>query len=270
MKLSCLPVSLYKDLTQGVISLTGWLDFAAKLGLDGADMSVAHLQKTTTKDRHRLRQYAADLGLQIAMVVTYTDFTHPDDFERAKQIDDLLVHIDMAAELGASYLRVTAGQAHPTVSRSDGVRWAVEGLQACLSQATEANLTLTYENHTIGYGWTHVDFSQPADIFCDIVAFTEGSGLKILFDTANNLARNDDPLTVLERVIDRVAVLHVSDIEQAGQFNPVVVGTGIAPIPDIFSAMKAVNFDGWISLEEASKTGESGFQNGVNYIRKVW
>ncbi|MEM7032581.1 MAG: hypothetical protein AAF629_23715, partial [Chloroflexota bacterium] len=29
-------------------------------------------------------------------------------------------------------------------------------------------------------------------------------------------------------------------------------------------------FDGWISLEEASKTGKHGFQAGVDYIRKIW
>lgn len=270
MQLSCLPVSLYDDLTAGRKTLSDWLVFANELGLDGADVSVAHLQNTTSQDQNNLRQQADSLGIQIAMVVTYTDFTHPDDLERAKQIDTLREHIAIAARLGASFLRVTAGQAHPGVTRSDGIRWAVEGLQACLDDADQANVTLAYENHTIGYGWIYVDFSQPADIFCEIVAYAQDYRLKLLFDTANTLARGDDPLQVLERVKDRIAVIHVNDIRQAGVFEPVVIGAGVSPIDKIFSAMKTTGFDGWISLEEASKTGKHGFQAGVDYIRKIW
>ena len=78
MKLSCLPVSLYPELTAGTRTLADWFHFAAELGLDGADVSVVHLPGRTPADLAPVRQQADDAGVQIAMLVTYADFTHPD------------------------------------------------------------------------------------------------------------------------------------------------------------------------------------------------
>ena len=270
MKLSCLPVSLYKDLTAGQKTLADWFNFAAQLGLDGADVSIAHIQSRQPEDLAALRQQAEGAGLPIVMLVTYSDFTHPDPGERARQVNELKMNIETAARLGVAYVRVTAGQAHPETRRADGISWAVEGLLACLAEATGAGLTLLYENHTIGYGWSHFDFSQPADIFLEIVARTEGTALRLLFDTANNLALNDDPLAVLAKVQHRVAVIHASDIRRAGHFEPVVLGTGVAPLAPIFQQLQAAGFNGWISVEEASRSGEAGFRQAIPYADQTW
>ena len=74
-----------------------------------------------------LRKQAQDAGVVIAGMVTYTDFTHPDAAERLRHRQELRAYIDAAARLGVDFLRVTAGQKHPGVSRADGVAWAVDG-----------------------------------------------------------------------------------------------------------------------------------------------
>jgi sugar phosphate isomerase/epimerase len=270
MKLSCLPVSLYQDLSAGRLTLAGWFKLARELGLDGADMSVAHLASRKPEELAALRRQAEDAGVRIVMLVTYADFTQPDPLERHRQVDLLKTNIEAAGYLGASFARVTAGQAHPGVARADGIGWAVEGLTACLEEAAQAGVELLYENHTIGYGWSYYDFSQPTDIFLEIVARTEGTGLKILYDTANTLASGDDPLAVLDKVKHRLGTLHVNDIRQAGKFEPVVVGTGVVPLLSIFQTVQATGFDGWISLEEASRTGEAGFRQAVPYVVQLW
>lgn len=270
MKLSCLPVSLYPDLTAGHKTLADWFNFAADLGLDGADISVAHLPDRRPGHLATLRQQAEDAGVQIAMLATYSDFTHPDRAFRTRQVQILKKDIETAAALGVSFVRVTAGQRRPGLMRSDGIAWAMQGLTACTGEAAQAGVKLVYENHTIGYGWTQFDFSQPADIFNEIVMFTEGSGLDVLYDTANNLARGDDPLAVLQRNKHRIAVLHLSDIRRAGYFEPVVIGTGSAPIKTVLSEMRQVGFDDWLSIEEASKTGEDGFRQAVTFVRQAW
>lgn len=270
MKLSCLPVSLYEDLTAGRRTLADWFQFAAELGLDGADMSVAHLQSQEPDHLADLRRQAETAGAPITMLVTYSDFTHPDADERARQVEEVRDYIDVAARLGAPFLRVTAGQDHPGVERADGIAWAVEGLTACLDEAADAGVTLVYENHTIGYAWTHYDFSLPADIFLEIVERTEGSGLRLLFDTANTLATGDDPLAVLDEVKHRVAVVHVNDLRRPGHFEPVLLGTGVAPIVPIFRMLRQIDFDGWVSVEEASRNGEAGFRQAIPYAEEAW
>lgn len=270
MKLSCLPVSLYPELTAGTRTLAGWFRFAAELDLDGADVSVVHLPGRTTAELRPVRQQADEAGVQIAMLVTYADFTHPDAAERARQVEEIKAYCDVAAELGASFMRVTAGQNHPGVEREAGIEWAVAGLTACLDKAAATGVTLCYENHTKGYAWTYNDFSQPADRFLEIVKRTEGTGLRLLYDTANTLAAGDDPLAVLEQVKHRVSVVHVNDIRRAGYFEPCLLGTGVAPVREIFQTLVQSGFDGWVSVEEASKSGEDGFRTAIPRTEALW
>lgn len=270
MPFSCLPVSLYPAISSGERTLADWFRLAAEIGLDGADISVAHLDSLDAAYLDGLRQQAADAGVVIAGMVTYTDFTHPDPAERQRHRQELRRYIDAAAQLGVDFLRVTAGQNHPGVARAEGVAWAAEGLSAWVEEANAAGVTLTYENHAIGYGWTYFDFSQRAEIFLEICGRTADSGLKLLFDTANLLAVNDDPLDVLEQVLPRVAAVHASDIRQVGAFEPVVLGTGVTPLAALFQRLHRAGFDGWLSVEEASKTGEEGFRRAIAYAQKLW
>jgi sugar phosphate isomerase/epimerase len=270
MKYSSLPVSFYTDFSAGRRTLADWFRFAAELGLDGADISVAHLANLTPAYLDSLRQQAVDAGVQIAMIVTYADFTHPDAAERVRQQEEIRNYIDAAARLGIAYVRLTAGQRHPGVERAAGIGWAITGLTSCLEHAAGIGITLLYENHTKGAVWTYNDFSQPADIFLEIVRQTEGTGLRLLYDTANTLATGDDPLAVLAQVKHRVAVVHVNDIQRAGYFEPCLVGTGVAPVREIFTVLHQMGFDHWISVEEASKLGEAGFRQAIPYVKGLW
>lgn len=270
MKLSCLPVSLYPDLAAGRRSLGDWFRHAGELGLDGADVSVAHVASREPSSLDSLRREAGDAGVSIVMLATYSDFTHPDAAERSRQIDDVRAWIAAAARLGVRFLRLTAGQAHPDVSREDGLAWAAEGLTACVGDARAAGVTLLYENHVRGAVWSANDFTQPADRFLEVVRRTDGSGLDILFDTANCLALHDDPLAVLRQVRPRVGAVHLSDIRRAGSFEPVVIGTGVAPNTELLRVLARSGFDGWISIEEASKTGEEGFRRAVAFADQAW
>ena len=262
MKLSCLPVSLYPALSSGEMTLRGWFELAADLGLDGADVSVAHLTSMDVEYLRGVRAQANDCGVQIAMLVTYSDFTQPSAQDRTRQENELRQHIEAAGELGSEFVRVTAGQAHPGVARQEGVAWAVAGLTSALDLAEGAGITLAYENHTRGYGWTFNDFSQPADIFLEIIRRTDGSALKILFDTANNLAHGDDPFAVLDQAKHRVCVMHLNDLRRAGHFEPVLLGSGVSPVEGLLHIMATAGFDGWISVEEASHTGSAGLRGG--------
>ena len=270
MRFSCLPVSLYASISAGERTLADWFRLAAALGLDGADISVAHLDSLDSAYLDGLRRQAQDAGMVIAGMVTYTDFTHPAPAERQRHRQELRRYIDAAARLGVDFLRVTAGQNWPGVAGADGVAWAADGLTAWVEVANSAAVTLVYENHAIGYGWTHFDFSQTASIFLEICERTAGSGLRILFDTANLLAVDDDPLAALELVLPRVAAVHASDIRRVGAFEPVVLGSGVTPLEAIFNRLRTAAFDGWLSVEEASKTGEDGFKRAIPYARALW
>jgi sugar phosphate isomerase/epimerase len=270
LKLSALPVSLYPELASGRTTLAGWCRTAARLGLDGADLSVAHLTDCRPEFLTGLLREAGDAGVDLPMLVTYSDFTHPDRRYRARQIDELRTWIEVAARLHVTFLRVTAGQAHPGVSESDGLAWASDGLTACLGEAQSAGVRLLYENHTRGSTWTRDDFTHPAARFLDVVRRTRGTGLEVLFDTANSLAAQDDPEAVLEQVFDRIGAVHLSDIARRGAFEPAVVGTGVVPLRSLVGRLRSGGFDGWMSIEEASRTGENGFRLAIEFADRLW
>ncbi len=270
MKISCLPVSLYPRLSSGAWQLTDWFEFAHELGLDGADVSVLHLPDRAPAALHGVARRAAATGVAIPMLVAYSDFTQPDPAARAREGEKLRSDIDSAAELGAAYLRVTAGQAYPDLERRRAIGWVVDGLTAAAAYAASSGVTLAYENHTIGYGWRFVDFSQPAEIFLEIVAETAGSDLGILFDTANCYAAGDDGLAVLRQVAARMVYLHASDIRRAGHYEPVTLGSGVVPLDTLFDAARQGGYAGWVSLEEASKQEEAGFAPAVAALRRLW
>jgi sugar phosphate isomerase/epimerase len=128
MRLSCLPVSLYADLSAGRRSIGDWFRLAADLGLDGADVSALHVAGRTMSDLEAWRRDAEDAGIAIAMLVLYSDFTHPDAGERRRQVEGVRRGIDVAARLGAQAIRLTAGQVRADVSEQEGLAWAAAGL----------------------------------------------------------------------------------------------------------------------------------------------
>jgi sugar phosphate isomerase/epimerase len=270
MNLSCLPVSLYPDLTAGTLTLPQWFQIAGDLGLDGADLSVAHIAGASATELDALGCAAADAGVQIVILAAYCDFTHPDARHRLREIDDLRKWIEVAHRLGARFVRVTAGQAHPELEEEETLGRIVEGLTACMDDAAAGGVRLLYENHVRGYLWQHNDFTQSSRRFLEVLRRTRDTSLGVLFDTANNLALDEDPVSLLAHVLPRVGAVHVSDLRQRGTFEPTTIGMGVAPIRQVFQLLTAADYDGWLSIEEASKTGETGFRRAIAFTDQAW
>jgi sugar phosphate isomerase/epimerase len=270
VKLSCLPVSYYDDFFSGRMSVSEWAREASELGLDAIDLHIGFVKSREPDYLKRMRQEIEATGLQVAMVTTYSDFTHPDPDERAHQILESQTDIRVAAELGAELVRITAGQAHPETAREEGIAWVMEGLTQALAVAEREGVRLVFENHEKPTVWQHEDFSRPTDIFLQIVKATASTSLGVNFDTANPLIYGYDPLPLLKQVLDRVVSVHAADTGAWGAKQRVVVGTGLVPFRDVFTMLKAAGFEGWICLVEWSGTGRGGFAAGVDFIRRLW
>ncbi len=78
------------------------------------------------------------------------------------------------------------------------------------------------------------------------------------------------PLPVLDAVKHRVAVVHLNDIRRAGHFEPVLLGTGVAPVVDLLAMLVDAGFDGWVSVEEASAQGPGVFADAMHTADHAW
>jgi sugar phosphate isomerase/epimerase len=270
MKLSCLPVSLYDDIFGGKSSVADWIQFGAKLGLDAVDFSIKFFPERDAATLSHTIAALEKFNVQSCMLACYSDFTHPDATQRQQELTNLKADIALAKTLGAKFVRVTAGQNHPGVERAAGVQWVTSGFRRALDEAESHGITLAYENHTKGAPWDYWDFSQPTEIFLEILDALSDTPLGICFDTANPLVLGEDVLALLEKVIQRIVVLHIFDLRAVKVFEPVRVGTGASPIPPIFSRLRQTGYDGWLSIEEASRSGQEGFTQSIAYVRETW
>ena len=109
MKLSCLPVSFFKDIYAGRLTLGQFALLARRLGLDAIDVTVAFFRGKTAIEIEEIRQQIREAQVDVAMLVAYPDLTHPDAQARAAQRLQLDEDIALASFLGAQYVRVTAG-----------------------------------------------------------------------------------------------------------------------------------------------------------------
>ena len=270
MKLSCLPVSLYNDIFTGKSSVADWIQFGAELGLDAVDFSIKFFPKRDTETIKQTRAALEKYNITPCMIACYSDFTHPDPAQRAQELTDLKADIALAKALGVEFLRVTAGQNHPGTERAVGVQWVTDGFRHAIDAAEKHGITLAYENHTKGAPWDYWDFSQPTEIFLEILDVLSDTPLGVCFDTANPLVLSEDVLALLEQVVHRIVVVHIFDLREVGVFEPVRVGMGASPIPQVFSRMKQAGYDGWLSIEEASRLGQEGFAESIAFVRETW
>jgi len=270
VNLSCLPVSLFSEIISGRMSVAEWARLAAEVGLDGLDLSVLFLCSLEPAYLDGLRGEIGAAGQRVVMVATYPDFTHPDAAERQRQVERQIAHIQAAGRLGAQLIRATAGQAHPGLREADGIRWALQGLRACLPAARQAGVRLLLENHNKPGSWQYTDFDTATPVFLALAEALRGSEIGIHFDTANPLASGDDTLPVLEAVLDQVVSIHAADTATRGKLTPALLGTGLAPLPAAFRRLKEAGFTGWVCIEEASGRGAEGVRRAVDYCRETW
>ncbi len=270
MKLSCLPVSFFPDIIAGRMSLASWAAMGARLGLDAIDLSILFVPDRSPSGVAAARRAIASEGMCVTMVTSYPDFTHPDPAQRERELALEQEVVEVAAGLGASLVRVTTGQSHPAVGREEGIAWAVDGLCRLAETTRRLGVTLVYENHSKPGAWTYTDFAEDPDIFLTVARGLAPAGIGINFDAGNAATFADDPVALLDQVVDRVVSLHASDSATKGRLQHVLLGSGITPYPALFRRLIRAGWDGWICIEEASSQGEAGVAAAVRFVREAW
>ena len=259
MKLSCLPVSFYPDFKSGKMDVAKWAVMAKQLGLDAIDLSVLTTRQDKTKPE-----------MPVDTIATYTDFTHPDETVRENEFSRFMEDARDCAAVGAQYLRVTAGQSHPQTSTGQGLDWAEKYLKRAAEFAESNKVGLLFENHSKPGVWNYYDFAGEPEIYFELIKRLENTKIDLLFDTANACYYKQNPVCMLERIFPRVRRIHISDIIESENLNPVLIGKGIVPLTEIFKSLKRNKFSGAFSIEEASFSGFEGVKKADDTSRNLW
>lgn len=285
-KLAAFPKAFMQALCKdGTMKVSEWIELASKLDIDGLEWYAGFIEMADKSNWPVFRKQVEDKGKQIPMMCCSPDFTHPDKAFRDKEIQKQKGWIDMTYELGGSYCRVLSGQRRPELSIEEGVKLAADCIHECLPYARERNITLILENHYKDDFWEYPEFAQKMDVFGLLVDSIHDPNFGVNYDPSNTYLAGEDPLELLKKVSHRVVTMHASDrylkegtIEDlrkeeggaagyAKRLSHGEIGKGLNDYDAIFSELKRVGFDSWISIEDGVD-GMDQLERSVAFLRK--
>jgi sugar phosphate isomerase/epimerase len=284
-KLSVFPKAFMQALCKdGSMKLSEWIQLASKLNVDGLEWYAGFIEMNDEKNWKTFRAMTEDHGKAIPMMCCSPDFTHPDKKFREQEIEKEKRWIDMTCALGGSYCRVLSGQRRPELSIDEGVQLAADCIQACLPYAEERSITLILENHYKDDFWLYPEFAQKSDVFCKLVDSIHHPFFGINYDPSNTYLAGEDPLELLKKISHRVVTMHASDrylkegtIEDlrkeensegyAKRLAHGEIGKGLNDYNAIFTELKRVGFNNWISIEDGVD-GMDQLERSVSFLRK--
>ncbi len=273
--------ALCKD---GSMKVSEWIELAVQLDVDGLEWYAGFLEMEDEANWPKFRKQVEGHGKVIPMMCCSPDFTHPDASFRANEIAKQKRWIDMTHTLGGSYCRVLSGQRRPEVSIEQGVAFAAQCIEACLPHAQHHGITLILENHYKDDFWQYQEFAQKMDVFCKLVEKINHPNFGVNYDPSNTYLAGEDPYELLNRVSNRVVTMHASDrflkegtiedlrkeedsIGYAKRLSHGEIGKGLNDYDIIFTELKRVGFQGWISIEDGMD-GMEQLARSVDYVRQ--
>jgi sugar phosphate isomerase/epimerase len=286
-KLAAFPKGFIRQLVSGEMSIYEWIELATKLEIDGLEFYNDFADVKDPANWPKIRKAVEATGMVIPMMCASPDFTIPDPVGRAREVEKEIASIRMSSELGAKYCRVLSGQRRKEITREEGLGYVVASIEACLPIAEELGITLIIENHYKDDFWTEPEFAQMMDVFVELVGRIDSPWFGVNFDPSNAIAAGEEPLDLLEAIKHRVVTMHASDrylangtIEDlrrqeggtAGYvsfFKHGVIGKGLNDYDAIFSTLKGVGFDGWISIEDGVDGMEQMHESAEFLKRKI-
>lgn len=285
-KLAAFPKAFMNALCKdGSMKLSDWIEMAVKLDVEGLEWYAGFLEMEERSSWQKFREQVEEHGKEIPMLCCSPDFTHPDPQFRSQQIEQQKYWIDMINELGGSFCRVLSGQKRPEIGIEEGIDLTVSSIEECLPYAEERGITLIIENHYKDDFWEYPEFAQKMDIFCRVVEQINHPNFGVNYDPSNTYLAGEDPIELLKRVSDRVVTMHASDrylnegtIEDlrreeggatgyAKRLSHGEIGKGLNDYNAIFTVLKKVGFDGWISIEDGVE-GMDQLERSVTFLRQ--
>lgn len=254
----------------GEMTVEDWIDRSARLDVDGLEFYWGFTPWQDPAALARLRARVAAQGRSIPMMCYSPDFTRPSAAARREEVARQKAAVRATARLGGRYCRVLSGQRRPEVGLAEGVAWAAACIREVLPVAEAEGVTLILENHYKDGYWTYPELAQRREVFLALLeAVGEHPAFGVNYDPSNAVIAGEDPLTLLEAVKERVVTMHASDryleggtlddlrrmeadphTGYAGILRHGVVGQGLNDYDRIFTLLRDVGFDGWISIED--------------------
>ena len=216
---------------------------ASEFGYDGIEWrggTQGHVQPDMpAEQKTTLRQMSSDAGMMALAVTAYTSFVSEE--ERPANVDVLRRYCDLAAELGASYVRAFLGELSPgTIPDDTMYRSMFECLNAAAEYASSVGVKIAVEPHD--------DFARSSIVAP--VFQRPHPALLVIWDIGNAFAVGENPAEGFDLLKDKLAYVQVKDGKgRTPHWQLCALGEGDVPLSRAFELLLANGYQGAFSVE---------------------
>ena len=143
----CCAYSYLKYFDAGSMTMESFIQRAVELGVHGVDITTYWLKSTEPEYLTSLRHLAFKNGMSLSGIAIRTEMCQAGGAIRAEEIRRIQQWVDAAELLGASHVRVFAGNLPGGASEKQGIEWVVEAMKPACDYAGKRGITLGIENH---------------------------------------------------------------------------------------------------------------------------
>ena len=205
------------------------------MGFHGVELRIAgnrHVDPAMPEsERRQIKEMFTAAGLTIAAISGYTTFFGNDTARLQENAAVLLKNAELAASLGAPYLRTFMGNGEPPGQES------IKILKQACDQAHQLGVTVLLETH---------DALSTGQQVSEIVKTVNSPGFAILWDIQHSVNAGETPAQTWQYAGEFIRHIHMKDT--IGH-DPQLMGQGNLPVEEITKLLQANNFDGFVSLE---------------------
>jgi D-psicose/D-tagatose/L-ribulose 3-epimerase len=232
-----------------------------EIGYDGVECLIGSPEEKAYK---RFGDHAHNIGLETTSVFVVgvdENPVNPSSEIRARGLDRIKWGIDRAHDMSAKVMCGPFHSAHGFFTKKppqdEEYQRCAEVLHAAGEYAAQAGITLALEalNRFECYLCNTMEQLQR------LVKASDHPNVKAMFDTHHANIEEKKNQTALQTIAPYLAHVHISENDRG------TPGDGLVQWDENFSALAAIKFDGWLTIEAFSRN-DPDFANAINVWRE--
>lgn len=261
LKLSLAAYSMRDALTgkgapDKVIDLIGFLDYTAKLGIGGAELTSYYFPpEVTAPYLNALKRHAHFAGLTITGGAIGNDYCQKPGDKLNKDMEHTEKWINYYAELGAPVIRVFAGAVPKDDSKEAAIARCIENCERACELAGRRGIMLALENHG--------GITAKAEDMLKIVQGVKSPWFGVNFDSGN-FSSGPDPYAELAMIAPYAINAQIKiDMNVKGKKEP-------ADLARVVKILRDAGYSGWVVLEyEGKEDPFLGVPKAIDQLRPL-
>ncbi len=228
-----------------------------------ADAGFEAVEFWTSSDRDvdAIRRVATDRGVQVTSMLAEprTNITFP-DVDLEAYYDGVAATVDRARQLSCPRIVVSGGTGYMRTKRPAQLQQVVDVYSEIVARTEGSGVEFMLEafNVRVDHPGALLDRTRDA---VQVVRAVDSERFGIIYDLYHSITEDEDPASIFAEAGDVIRYLQIADVPGRGE-----PGSGSIDWPALFGTIAATGYDGYIGLEfyPTKATAEA-----IAYIQQV-